>query len=214
MHEMVVVGSLALSLAAAPSPSTGTGERQEIVQARPRILSLEAQQAERGHHVLTVRFRRPDSGVSGELQLDLWSDVESPVAEASFSVGDISHVHVRHIGGTDERDQVWLSPIIQNELARGTPDLTFVFWALLADPLLYRELSGWLSTQPLDPSLKNPLCGATKWGLKAIAYAANIACCVGGVPACVVCTLGLDDVKDAIKGIDCSKECKPDCPIG
>jgi hypothetical protein len=82
------------------------------------------------------------------------------------------------------------------------------------DPRLYRDLSGWLSTQPLDPALKNPLCGATKWGLKAIAYAANIACCVGGVPACVVCTLGLDDVKDAIKGIDCNKECKPDCPIG
>jgi hypothetical protein len=57
------------------------------------------------------------------------------------------------------------------------------------------------------------LCGATKWGLKALAIAANVGCCAGGLVACVACSVGLDGVKGMINGIDCTKECKPDCPV-
>lgn len=180
---------------------------QAIERARP--LSVELQQVASGGLAIIIQSRVQESGVPAELRLDLWDRT----VEASFSVGGVSHLHVRHMDEAEEGAQVWLSPAMRDEFARGALDRALVFWAIMTEPRVYMEIEGWLSALPPDSLAKNPLCGATKWGLKALAFAANIACCAGGVPACITCTVGLDGVKDAIKGIDCSKECKPDCPI-
>ncbi|MDC0668180.1 hypothetical protein [Nannocystis radixulma] len=192
-------------------------ELQEIGRARPHILTVELEQAELDLITLIVRFRLRDSGEPGELRLASWNDdVESPSAEADFSVGGVSHVYVRHTDGADERDRASLSPAIREELGSGAPALMLVFWAVLSDPRVYSELAGGLITLHADPSGKNPLCGTTKWGLKALVWAAEAACCGAGgfSAACVACVVGGNTAVDAINdGIDCNKECKPDCPI-
>lgn len=163
-----------------------------------------------GGLAIIIQSRLQESGVPAELRLDLWGGA----VEASFSVGGVSHLRVRQMDEAEEGAQVWWSPTMRDEFARGALDLTFVFWAIVTEPRVYMEIEGWLSSLPPDPLAKNPACGVTKWGFKALAYAANIACCAGGgVPACIACTVGLDGVKDFIKDIDCSKECKPECPI-
>lgn len=213
MHYAIHAISALLFSASAAMDTTALARDGEalhaINQARPHELSTEFQQMAGGGLTIVIQSRLQESNVPAELRLNLWDGT----VEASFSVGGVSHLHVRHMEEAEEEPQVWLSPTMRDEFASGALDLTLVFWAIVIEPRVSMEIEGWLSTLPPDPSAKNPLCGATKWGLKALAYAANIACCAGGIPACIACTVGLDGVKDSIKGIDCSKECKPDCPI-
>lgn len=217
MPPVAIVLSLALSLVAAPGAlapfSSGQAELQEIERARPDGLSVNMQQAERGHFALTARFRALASGAPGELRIDLWNEVEHPIVEVNFSVLGVSHVYVRQVEAEEEH-QVWLSPIIEAELAHDTPDIILLFWAVLTDPRIRTQVGGWLSMLPPDPLAKNPACGVTKWGLKALIWIAGAACCGGGFgAACAACAVGGGTALDAIDGIDCNKECKPDCPI-
>ena len=215
MHRALVVTSLSLSLATAPSvgahaASADTAASHELAQARPVTLSMEIQEVEHGHVALTSRFQLRD--VPGELRIDLWTEFERPLVEAHFSILGVPHVYVRQVDGNDDH-QVWLSPMIKAELARDAPELFLTFWAVLTDPRIHAQIRAWLQMLPPDPQRKNPLCGATKWGLKALAIAANVGCCAGGLGACIACTVGLDGVKGMINGIDCNKECRPDCPV-
>ncbi|MCY1060328.1 hypothetical protein [Nannocystis sp. SCPEA4] len=189
-------------------------ELQEISQARPRVVTIELLRAEPGRLAVTVRFRVRESNVLGELKLDLWNDLEGPIVEANYLIGGERHIHIRHADGVKERDQVLLSPSIRDELARGAPELMLVFWAVLTDPRVHARIAGQLSTLPPDPLAKNPACGVTKWGLKAVVWIAQAACCGGGFGACAVCYVGGGTALDALNGIDCNKECRPDCPIG
>ena len=90
-----------------------------------------------------------------------------------------------------------------------------VFWAVLTHPQVHMEVNRRLSALPPDPLAKNPACGVTKWGFQAVVLLAAAACCSGSFGfGCGACVLGGKVVSDTIDGIDCSKECKPDCPIG
>lgn len=215
MDSALVVFPLSLFFTAAPAVGTSaaSGEPAELREpagVRPDTLSMDVREVERGWLIFVAQFRLLDA--PGELRIDLWTEVERPIVEAHFSILGESHVYVRQIDG-DEEPQVWLSPTIEAELARDARGPMHAFWDVLADPRVHSQISAWLQMLPLDPQRKNPLCGATKWGLKALAIAANVGCCAGGIVACVACTVGLDGVKGMINGIDCSKECKPDCPV-
>ena len=72
------------------SPSTGPAEAPES-RARPHILTVEVQQEERGHFVITVRFRRLESGVPGELRIDLWNGDERRIVQEGFASRQYRH---------------------------------------------------------------------------------------------------------------------------
>lgn len=166
-----------------------------------------------GHFALTAGFRLLELAAPGELRIDLWNGVEHSIAEVNFSIGGVSHVYIRQVEGHEEY-QVWLSPIIEAELARDAPELMLLFWAVLTDPRVHTQVAAGLTTLPPDPLAKNPACGVTKWGLKALVWIAGAACCSGSFgAACAACAVGGGTALDAIDGIDCNKECKPDCPI-
>lgn len=213
MHRALVVTSL-VSLTAAPAVGASAADEpaalHELAQAQPGGLSVEIQEEEHGRVALTARFLLRET--PGELRIDLWTEVERPIIEAHFSILGVPQVYMRQVDG-DEDSQIWLSPTLEAELAHDAPELMLVFWAVLTDPRVHAKIVAWLQALPPDPQRKNPLCGVTKWGLKALAIAANVGCCAGGFVACVACTVGLDGVKGTINGIDCNKECKPDCPI-
>ena len=195
------------------SDAEAATELQKLARVRPRALNVEFQEAERGHLTITARFRLRGSGAPGELRIDLWNRGEAPIAEASFSIQNVQHLHTRRVYGT-EGDQVWMSPSIETELARDTPRLMLVYWAVLTDPRLYNQVEKWLGTLPPDPTANNPACGVTKWGLKALTWIAGAACCAGGFGfGCAACAVGVGAAGDVIGGIDCGKSCKPDCPI-
>jgi hypothetical protein len=200
-----------------PSPDLSSAEAaselQKLARARPRILSVEPQQVEPGHISITARFRLRGSGTPGELRIDLWNHVENPIAEASFSIRGVSHMQIRQVYGAEDH-RVWMSPTIEAELAQDAPKLMLVYWAVLTDPRLHTEVSGWLGTLPPDPLAGNPACGVAKWGMEALVWIAGAACCAGGFGlGCAACAVGVGTADDAIGGIDCNKECKPDCPI-
>ncbi|WAS99215.1 hypothetical protein [Nannocystis punicea] len=113
--------------------------------------------------------------------------------------------------GTDEDHQVQRSPVSEAAPARAVPEVMPAFAG--ADRRLHAQIVSGPRTPRPDLKRKNPLCGATRWGLKALAIAANVGCCAGGLVACVACSVGLDGVKGMINKIDCTKQCNPDCPL-
>ncbi len=123
-------------------------------------------------------------------------DIVDGMVGSEFSVNGETHVLVQQIDG--EEPEVWYSPEIEAD-----PELMRGYWGVLSDLTLEPEVAG-----------KNPACGVTKWGLRTLAIIANVACCrLGGGIACGLCTIGYRSADGAIEGIDCNKECKPDCPI-
>ncbi|MCY1009975.1 hypothetical protein OV079_31320 [Nannocystis pusilla] len=214
-HAIHPISALALFFAPAATDlkaqAAGGDALQEIEQARPDEVTVELQRVERGGLAITAHFRFQESGVLGELQLDLWNGL----AEAHFSVAGVSHVRLRHVDDVEEHDQVWLSPTIHDELARGAPDVMLVFWAVLLDSRVYAQVGEWLSTLPPDPLKKNPACSVFKWGMKGVLALAGAACCSGSFGfGCATCTLGGLAAADYVDAIDCNKDCKPDCPLG
>ena len=164
-----------------------------LTQARPRDLVAELEQDDPDHVTLDARFRL-DTGEPGALHVDIW-DGEHPTVESEFSVGEVPHVWVHQTDG--EEPESWLSPDIEAD-----PELMLRYWAVMTDLRLY------------ESTAKNPACKVTKWGLKALTWIAGVACCrLGGGIACGACTVGFGTVHETINGIDCNKECKPDCPI-
>ncbi|MCY1060603.1 hypothetical protein [Nannocystis sp. SCPEA4] len=78
--------------------------------------------------------------------------------------------------------------------------------------LLLKSLQHIGSDEALSEVRKNPACGVFKWAVSAVLTAGVVACCTNLV-ACVACTLAGSDAQKKIDGIDCNKECKPECPI-
>lgn len=212
-NSAVILVLATVSVATDGTWGPGSGS-QELAQARPHDLSVELQQVEHGRFSITTRFRLQGSNVPGELRIELWNGVEHPIAEANFSIRGVSHMHLRQVHG-DQEHRVWLSPTMEAELAGDAPQLMPVFWSVLTDPRVHTQVDGWLKTLPPDPLAKNPACGVTKWGLRALVWIAGAACCGGGFGVgCAVCAVGAMTADEALNnGIDCNKECKPDCPI-
>lgn len=213
MYRLDIALPLVVSLATAPAIAAGVIMPQAAGRARFEIedLSVEAQPVEPGQFAFVIRFRRPEG--SGELRIDLWNGSERSTMEAWFSFADARHVFLRQVEGSEDHE-VWLSPALERELAHDSLALMNIFWAVLADPRVHAQVTGWLATLPPDPAAKNPACGVTKWGLKAIVWIAGAACCSGSFGVlCATCAVGGGTALDAIDGIDCDKECKRDCPI-
>jgi hypothetical protein len=78
--------------------------------------------------------------------------------------------------------------------------------------LLFEFLQHVGSDEVLSEVRKNPACGVFKWGMTVVLTAGVVACCTN-VIACFGCTLVGNDTQKKIDGIDCNKECKPECPI-
>lgn len=64
----------------------------------------------------------------------------------------------------------------------------------------------------LAEARKNAACGVFKWGISAALAVGVVACCTN-VVACFACTIVGSDTQKKIDGIDCNKECKPECPL-
>lgn len=185
---LATITVLALATAA---PATLAGA--DLAPIRPRNLEVEIEQATADTAALVADFRL-DTGESGTLRLD----ISNGAIEADFSVDGVPHVWLRQLDG--EGPETWLSPEIE-----GRPALMRTYWGVVSDLRLYEH----------EVTAKNPLCGALKWGLRALAVVAGAGCCVGGSPIglCLVCVVGASDAYEAANAIDCNKECKPDCPI-
>lgn len=218
LHVFLIARALApAATASAEEPIAPPAEFAETRDATaeyqdegPQALAVEVQQVRAGVSV-TARFRRRDSGLPGELKIDLWNAAD-PIVEAEFSISGEPHMRIRQVHG-DEEPQVWLSRTMEVELARGEPNLMPLFWSVMTAPQVSTQVDEWLLTLPPDPQAKNPACGAFRWGLKALTWIAASACCKGVWAACAACVVGANSAVDAINGIDCNKECKPDCPI-
>ncbi len=193
-----------------PAPSS---ESARIAAARPEALKVYVT-AEPNHVAIKATFRLKGSRTPGELLIDLWSRGEEAIVESRFSVGGRVHLTARQAYGADDH-QLWLSPTLETELARSAPHLNLVYLALLTDPDFITEIGARLGQLPADPLAGSAACSITKWGLKALLTIAGAACCAGGFGfGCAACAVGLATGTDAINdGIDCKKECKPDCPV-
>lgn len=214
MYRSHRIVALAVSLAMAPMSAPRAATPRAGSPAAPEVedLRVEAQQVEPGHFAFVIRFGRP--GGPGELRIDLWNEEERATMEARFSFADEPHLVLRQVEGSEDHD-VWMSPALERELAHDSSEVMNIFWTVLADPRIHAQAAEWLATIPPDPAAKNPACGVTKWGLKAIVWITGAACCSGGFGVlCASCAVGGGTALDAIDGIDCDKECKPDCPIG
>ncbi len=179
------------SITAAPTSLIEQPDRG--ARAEPRDLVIVIDQDGPDRATLDAKFRL-DTGASGDLWIESWTG-DGAAVESAFSVDGVRHIWLRQVQG--EEPEVWFSPEIEAD-----PELMPLYWSVI------RELAIHESTA------KNPACGALKWGLKALTWFAAAACCgSGNVVACVACKAGGDVAHDAISGIDCNKECKPDCPI-
>lgn len=184
-----------VALAAPPWPMTEQPlTEHDLARAGPRDLVVQFEQDD-DRVTVEAQFRLA-SGEPGVLRVDVWDwDGEHRGVESAFSVGGVPHVWLRQV---DEAPESWLSPDIEAD-----PALMLSYWAVVTDLRIDDE-----------PMAKNPACGAMKWGLRTLARIAALACCGGGFGVgCVVCAVGVYSADDAIAGIDCNKECKPDCPI-
>jgi hypothetical protein len=194
-------------------PVSTSAELARLAAARPDALKVDMR-AEPNHLTITAKFRLKGSHMPGSLNIDLWSRGDEAIVESRFSVRGSVHLTARQVHGSVEH-QVWMSPTLETEIERNAPQLRLAYLALLTDPELLRQIKAGLGTLPTDPLAGNPACGVTKWGLKALVWIANAACCAGGFGvACLACVVGTNSAQDAINdGIDCNKECKPDCPV-
>lgn len=188
----LVTGSVAVPPEAPVTFSTRL--ENGLTRAHPHGLVVELVQADPDHLTINAQFRRK-SGETGVLRIDFWND-DSPGVESEYSVNGVPHVWLRQVEG--EEPESWLSPDIEAD-----PALMASYWGAVTDLRIYEAVAG------------NPLCGGVRWSLKALAWIAGATCCLSGAPAglCLACYVGANTAHDAADSIDCSKECKPDCPI-
>ena len=193
-----------------PAPSA---ELARIASARPEALKVDMA-AEPNHLAIKVKFRLKGSHAPGELLIDLWSRGDEAIVESHFFVRGRVHLTARQVYGTDHH-QLWMSPTLEAELSQSAPHLSLAYLAILTDPDFITQIEARLGQLPSDPLAGNAACGVTKWGLKSLLVLAGMACCAGGFGIfCAACGIGAATGVDAINdGIDCKKECKPDCPI-
>lgn len=197
MLHYIVAPLLASSLALGSASHAPKEQQRE--QARLDALVVEVQQEDDDGLAVTAQFLLRESGAAGELRLSLWRGI----AEASFSIDGVPHMILRYTDSSEEQEPVWLSPLMEGELERGSAELMQVFWAVLADPQVFAQIER-----------KNPACSVFKWGMKGVVALAGAACCGGGFGfGCGVCTLGGLAATSYLDGIDCNKEYKPECPI-